>query len=244
MNRKTIGIAVIVVAVVAAFTGIVSAVPSGATELEVGANETRGELIGAELGAVGGNVTEVNITIAQQTAKWQGYYGNVSGTIVLDDVALNTMYSWIIDEPTGEVYATPLGSIPVWTNYTHAANTTNVSSAFNLGTSGTGVADNATDTFNAASHTAFDLAGTTITGDVGPCAKTFDGTPSAVWETVILTDGTVTATTTDYLFVGLIRESGTSFKGTTDPCDYQMIVPDNPEDGGDATTYYFYVEVS
>lgn len=241
MNMKIIGIAVIAVALLAAFTGIASATPTGGS-LTVGANETKVESEGATEDAIGGNVTELNISISQQTTKWQGYYGNVSGGIVLEDANSHSMFSWTIDDPTGEIYATPLSSLPDWTDYNNDANTANVDSAFSLGTATTGVADNATDTFTE-THTAFYLAGTQIAADVGPCAKTKNGTGVSNWETVILTDGDGGSVTTDFMFVGLIREGGTSFKGTGDLCDYQVIVPDDPNDVI-ATTYYFYVEVT
>jgi len=244
MNMRTIGIAVIVVALVAAFTGIASATPTEAISLVEGANETKNVTVGANTTAIGGYVTEINITISQQTTKWQGYYGNVSGGIVLMDATGNSMFNWDIDEPTGEVYATPLGTLPDWTNYNNTVNTTKVSVAFDLGTSVTGVADNATDTFNATAHTEFYLAGMRIPGSIGPCATTRDGSGASTWETVLLTDGDAGTAMTDFLFIGLIQESGTSFKGATDPCDYQMIVPDDPNDDGAATTYYFYVEVT
>ena len=41
----------------------------------------------------------------------------------------------------------------------------------------------------------------------------------------------------DYMFVGIINDNGDSFKGGSDTCDYEMIVPSS----GD--TYYFYVEL-
>ncbi len=243
MNMRTIGIAVIVVALVAAFTGIVSATPTEAISLGEGANETKNVTIGANTTAIGGYVTELNISISQQTRKWQGYYGNVSGGIVLMDGSGNSMYNWTIDSPTGEIYATPLGTLPSWTDYNNTVNTTNVSVAFDLGTDGTGVADNATDTFDT-THGGFHLAGMYIPPSIGPCAKTTGGTPTLTWDTVILTDGDAGMVTTDFLFIGLIQENGISFKGDTDSCDYQMIVPEDPNDDGAATTYYFYVEVT
>lgn len=243
MNMRTIVIAVIVVALVAAFTGIVSATPTEAISLDEGANETKSVTVGANTTAIGGYVTEIDISISQQTRKWQGYYGNVSGGIVLMDGSGNSMYNWTIDDPTGEIYATPLDTIPTWTDYNHTANTTNVSVAFDLGTSVTGVADNATDTFNT-THSGFYLAGMDIPTSIGPCANTMGGGATPNWETVVLTDSDAGTDTTDFLFIGIIQEDGISFKGDGDSCDYQMIVPENPNDDGAATTYYFYVEVT
>ena len=238
MNIRTIGIAVIVVALVAAFTGIVSAVPDGATVTQSN-NETQAEAIGGTADAMGGNISQVNLAVSQQTAKWQGYYGIVSGDIVLAG-ATNTMFTWSITNRTGEVYATPNSTIPIWADYyTTDAATNDVNIAFNLGT-GSGVNDNATDTFTN-THTAFNLSGNVVLTTTGPCAKTMDNTSSSIWETVILTDGDGGSTVNDFLFVGLMQEHQVNFAGSA--CDYQMIVPDNPEDTA-TTTYYFYVELS
>ena len=61
--------------------------------------------------AEAGNVTELNISATVVTRGWQGYYGNVSGTITLDDGLNNTMYSWALADPEGEVYASRNNSI-------------------------------------------------------------------------------------------------------------------------------------
>ena len=42
--------------------------------------------------AQAGNVTQLTITHIMITKRWQGYYGNVTGTITLDDADNNTMY--------------------------------------------------------------------------------------------------------------------------------------------------------
>lgn len=56
--------------------------------------------------AIAGNVTELTITSdAAVTQTWQGYYGNVSGTIVLSDASDNAMFDWSLASPEGEVYA-------------------------------------------------------------------------------------------------------------------------------------------
>ena len=239
MNVRTIGIAVIVVALVAAFTGIVSAVPGGATVTQSD-NVTLAEAQGGTADAMGGNISQVNLAILQQTAKWQGYYGIVSGNIVLANAGGTSMFTWAITNRTGEVYATPNSSIPIWANYYgNGAATNDVNIAFNLGT-GSGVNDNATDTFNETSHTAFNLSGNVVSTATGPCAKTQNAT-SASWETVILTDSDAGTAESDFLFVGLMQENAKNFAGTA--CDYQMIVPDNPEDTA-TTAYYFYVELS
>jgi len=66
-----------------------------------------------QINAEAGNVTELTISSLTQTQTWQGYYGNITGTIVLDDVQNWTMYSWATAEPQGEIYASN-GSSVTW----------------------------------------------------------------------------------------------------------------------------------
>lgn len=64
--------------------------------------------------ALAGNVTELDIYGYSPTQTWQGYYGNVSGTVQLADANDNVMYNWSLASPEGEVYASENGTID-WT---------------------------------------------------------------------------------------------------------------------------------
>jgi hypothetical protein len=70
--------------------------------------------------AIAGNVTELTITGFSSTQSWQGYFGNVSGTIQLADATDNVMYNWSLASPKGEIYASTNNSI-VW-NYIQCLN--------------------------------------------------------------------------------------------------------------------------
>jgi hypothetical protein len=61
--------------------------------------------------AIAGNVTELSITGFSTTQSWQGYFGNVSGTIQLADASDNIMYNWSLASPEGEIYASTNNSI-------------------------------------------------------------------------------------------------------------------------------------
>lgn len=73
--------------------------------------------------AVAGNVTELSISGYSITQSWQGYYGNVTGTIMLADSGDNVMYNWSLASPEGEVYASTNGSGILW-NYVQCLNFT------------------------------------------------------------------------------------------------------------------------
>jgi len=61
--------------------------------------------------AQAGNVTELNIDGYSTTQTWQGYFGNVTGTIMLGDGSDNVMYNWSLSSPEGEIYASVNDSI-------------------------------------------------------------------------------------------------------------------------------------
>ena len=67
--------------------------PFGANYTEI--NSTRAPMDTAEsIQALAGNVTEININGFSTTQSWQGYFGNVTGTIQLADASDNQMYNW------------------------------------------------------------------------------------------------------------------------------------------------------
>ena len=55
--------------------------------------------------AIAGNVTEINIDGFTTTQTWQGYYGNISGSIQLANADNKVMYNWSLASPQGEIYA-------------------------------------------------------------------------------------------------------------------------------------------
>jgi hypothetical protein len=56
--------------------------------------------------AIAGNITSLTIEGISETRAWQGYWGNVTGYITLDDANNFTFYNWSAAEPRGYIYAT------------------------------------------------------------------------------------------------------------------------------------------
>jgi hypothetical protein len=71
--------------------------------------------------AMAGNVSEMGIHGFTITQAWQGYFGNVTGTVMLADSSDNVMYNWSLASPEGEVYASTNGSGIIW-NYIQCLN--------------------------------------------------------------------------------------------------------------------------
>jgi hypothetical protein len=65
--------------------------------------------------AQAGNVTFFDIYGVSTTQTWQGYYGNVTGTIQLADANDKAMYNWSLASPEGEIYASTNATIS-WSN--------------------------------------------------------------------------------------------------------------------------------
>ena len=78
-------------------------------------NSTRAPVDPAQsIQAQAGNVTEVNIHGYSPTQSWQGYFGNITGTIQLADANDNVMYNWSLASPQGEIYSSTSSSLD-WT---------------------------------------------------------------------------------------------------------------------------------
>jgi hypothetical protein len=86
-----------------------------------GANVTRGESttappdVAGSDNAIAGNITSIDLWAHTTTQSWQGYYGNVTGTVQLADSNKNVMYNWTQASPRGEVYASTNQTV-YWVN--------------------------------------------------------------------------------------------------------------------------------
>jgi hypothetical protein len=246
-QKKCTGIilAAIMVASVVAFTGIVSALPDGATmDINVSASTKDAGTVGTN-SAQGGYITGLNATVEQSTAKWQGYCGNVTGSIVLMDGSSNKMFDWG-DSITngGTVLATTSPTSPTWagveavttTERDHA--TLGINYLWSWDNTGLDCAD---DTFSIATGSVT-VAGKPITATVATDVNAILPIGQG-WQTLVIDDsgaGSI-ASKDDYIFVGKICENKNGVFGSQ--ADYQLIVPvsDNP---GDAEMYRFYVELA
>jgi hypothetical protein len=86
---------------------LIQAIPIGPEDIEVrNTSYWNSDISPKILQAQAGNVTELYISGNAQTQTWQGYFGEIDGTIFLDDSENYTMYDWILMEPQGEIYAT------------------------------------------------------------------------------------------------------------------------------------------
>ena len=104
-GTKKISILVMLVVVFAFATVTVMADPIGNGDFTIESSETRDTASAFQIDAIAGNITELTLDALGVTTFWQGYYGNVTGSIVLANSNNDTMYDWSVSAASGEVYA-------------------------------------------------------------------------------------------------------------------------------------------
>lgn len=242
--------------------GFVEAVrPSGATTNPI-SNETAPTDPAGSHAAVAGNVTELNIEGFSVTQSWQGYYGNVTGTIQLADGSDSVMYNWSLASPEGEIYASTNDSIS-WTNIQcfnftavgdyssdsgqrgntsfYGTNITQLESSFNIDPTDV---DGVNETFTLSgvgTHNEFYTNNLQFTEGECMSTRVFSNAGSGEddkFEEVLMYD----PDTRSIVFASLLNENELGFDNALH--DFEMLVL---EDGHgtdlDTTTYYFYLEL-
>ena len=195
--------------------------------------------------AQAGNVTRLDIYGTTVTQSWQGYYGNVTGTIQLADSNDKILYNWSLTSPEGEVYASTNGSGEInWGNiacFDLATNHESLETFFNISTDDV---DGINETFSDANtHAAFYTANHLFAAGDCPATYMFTETgegSAGEFEEVLLTDQ---SDTVQVIFASLLEEQDVQgFDG--EYYDFEMIVLENGH-GTDTspTNYYFYVEL-
>jgi hypothetical protein len=225
--------------------------PIGPDELEIvdSGRHPIGNAITKE--AYAGNVTELTVSTVSSTLGWQGYFGDVSGTITLDDASNNTMYNWALANPAGEIYAS-LAAVSDWDlvscatplNISYHENTTY---HFNTYPNGTLRADQDVDgieeTFNNSFTGDFYVGSTRINSTSG-CSAAYLFVNDAYDNAGTFTETLLyDATAQNLVFTSILQEnSAVGFDSLNH--DFQMLVAEDGHNGDETTTtYYFYVEI-
>ncbi|MBD3164475.1 hypothetical protein GF323_04695 [Candidatus Woesearchaeota archaeon] len=230
----------------AAAFALAASVPEGPEGLSV-VNSSRRQLTPAStLDAIAGNVTQLNIYAQTQTLTWQGYYGNVTGTINLGDASGYILYDWETANPSGQVYASTSelsfssGNIECYNFSKREDNYLNLTDyEASLGLS-PGSADGINETFN--ETTLYDpfYVGANYINKTCPVVYLYNSSNASsagTYQEVMLYEKTAN----DVIYTSIIRPGGIiGFNNL--PWDFQMIVAEDGHSGNTApTTYYFYV---
>ncbi len=191
------------------------------------------------ISAQGGNITQVNIEAITITKAWQGYYGNISGNIVLDDADNNSFYSWgNASSLAGEVYATRNSTIQ-WQNIRCLNGSERADEETYLGQIAVS-GDSVTNTFNNTAHPSFYVGTVPIGNDT--CFSTnanVNGTSQQnAFYQILLSDNS-----SNSIYTTIIENKKHAFNGQI--ADFQLMVGENEHTGNvGPTSYYFFVELS
>ncbi len=241
MNRNytTIYVVTLLVAVFAVAASFVVADPNAplsTTEIGTSSRNLSG-LPAQSVNAIGGNVTEININTISITKSWQGYYGNVSGMVTLQDGSNNTFYNWSQAHPKGQIYATRVSSI-TWStiNCSNSSDVAAENTYLNLTPSDS---DSVNNTFSKATHPAFNVGSKALT--TNNCPYTTYGyvnnnSQTASYSMVLLNSGS------NIVYTTITNSSTTGFDGKQH--DFQLLVGENERTTAGVITYYFWTEFS
>ncbi|RJQ15477.1 hypothetical protein C4573_04945 [Candidatus Woesearchaeota archaeon] len=192
----------------------------------------------AQVNASGGTITTINFNATQQTYRWKGYVGNVTGKVALRDSNNYSLYDWSITSITGEVYASRANAI-TWTavNCTNATIMASENTALGINSSSI---DSINNTFNGTTHRSFYVGTQHIVNSTCPSIATNVNntaqslSESSYFQEVLLDDDTAMIYTT------ILELDITGFDSQS--YDFQLIVADS-ESESTATTYYFWAEL-
>jgi len=251
MKARTL-IAIFALMVLVMLSYVVFAEPQGPGTVQNVTPERRTTGIDTTAGiavqAQAGNVTALNINSTRLTSRWQGYYGNITGVITLDDANNNTLYNWRIASPQGEIYAVNHSTTPTWANvdcFNYSDSTQNVTFAELESSLGLAPADRdgVNETFNLTYTGSFSAGTKTITaGDECPIASLF---VSDAYSGVRFNETILFQNQSDdmVIYAALLEQDQTGFQGGSSTLDFEMIVGENG-DSTEATIYYFFVELT
>jgi hypothetical protein len=243
MEKQWIIVIVVVLGALLLADSGFAAGPVPPVNLNVGTSSSRNlsGLSAQQIAAQAGNVTQVDISALSITKSWQGYYGNVTGAIALQDANNKTFYNWSVTSNTGKVYATRTTSVNFATvNCTPAANLTTEETFLGQVAAD---ADSVSKTFTKPNtHPTFGVGSVSI--ETGSCYATnaFDstGAQTANYFQVLLADANGAG---NIIYTTLMNGSKTGFNNQA--WDFELLVGQNGHAGGPSTTtYYFYVELN
>ncbi len=215
-----------------------AAVPVSATGLTPGAASQRNlsTMNATNVSAQGGYVTPLDINGMSITQSWQGYYGNISGNIILADANNKSLYEWGNGTSiNGEIYASRSDTID-WSSI-DCATPVHVAAEELYLDQASSDGDSVTNTFNGTAHTAFLVGGRTM--DYCPSTYTFvDGAVQTTdFEMILLAD-----VNDEIVYATIIDNDSTGYNGATH--DFQMLVAENEKPGNaGGTPYFFFTEL-
>jgi len=178
----------------------------------------------------GGNITWLDIDGDQGTSIWQGFFGTVTGGIVLEDASGSNMYDWNLVKAEGEILATRY-IVSDWSkvNCTNQTEIYQEEERLNIANSSS---QGINDTFLNTTHPSFEIAGRLMTG----CRSTL--TDNSTNPKVVFWNVLLNANSTTTIYTAIMQDDTIGFNGTA--VDFQLMVPTNYSTG--QAVYNLYLE--
>ncbi len=216
---------------------LAAANPLGAEEVErIESSRYNDSITPDSIQAQAGNLTEVSLNATGVTKTWQGFYGNVTGSLILADSTGNNFYDWNVSNPSGSVFASRDDSIS-WTSVACLSGAEITAEETFLDRDPTDP-DSVTNTFSDTNHPQLQVGTQTL--DNCPTTQAYgDGgsQDSEFWQILLGSEGNTIYTT--------ILEDAATLGFNERPWHFQLLVGENGHTGAGSTTeYFFYVELS
>lgn len=195
-------------------------------------SSTRG--VGENLGnqtAEDGNITILNINQDSITDTWQGFYGNVTGQIVLESATGNNFYDWNYANISGEIYAARR-TISSWSTINCTNRTYWETEETSLGIELASV-QGVNETYSSTTHPTFATASRTMTGCQATRPYNSTELSSTFWNVLLSVDSTTV------VYTALLADSEDNY--VNGRSDYEILVPVNRSTG--TARYFFYAEL-
>lgn len=190
--------------------------------------------LGENVTTEGGNVTDINLTTNASTEKWVGFYGNVTGNLLLSKGTGAALYVWTWNPSSSGEVCVSLND--AWTYWSALATPTPATMDTLFGFTTAADADTITKTLVTACSQTFTAAGT-VTGKGN---FTNNASNAKVWETCAFSRGTEAAME-DYVFC--VNMSTTETAAVGGYWMYQVMAPiQSTIDYFDQ--YFFYAELT
>lgn len=217
-----------------------AALPVGSTTVSAGTPITLGTLSPVSASALGGNVTELNLSIASVTLHWQGFYGSITASLQLGTGSggeNSTLKQWAVGNISGQMYASRSSTVDFTLLNSTPTTLSDLDSAFSFLQ---GANDAATNSGTDSANPAFNIGQYAVEANSFPLIRSRDDSGNEVWDEIVMrhaTDGNPS----DFVFVGILNNSGVAFNG--EAAHFQLVVPEDSAGDATSTTYYFYGEI-
>lgn len=185
-----------------------------------------------------GNITLITLNVTSQTGRWAGYFGNLTGSLVLSDDTYE-FFRWDWDITAESVICAGTNTQYNWTTL-YEADVWTVDTAWEF----SGGSDLAIYTFNATQGLlSLTIGGTSLTDmNSSDTGGPDTGDADEFLTAVVNDEGETNTEKNNFLFCTETNMSGTNNAYNGETADFELIVPAN-ETPGATETYYFFVEL-